>query len=262
VQALEIGRAARQDGFDWLMSGMGSDNLFAGMPKHKLLWLSQHLAPLRKDLHEFYALTQSGREPERPLAQLMNVTYFRGAVPPVPRIRGARFEPDMPSLPPPGPEFLNHALAANANDNISRSLVRLERPLQAFGVDFASPFFDRKLMDYAFKLPSRLKIYLGREKYILRRAMRSLVSADLLDTPKGISRIKQDSAFAAVLQRLSSEYLNVDRVRRRGFFEADDVARLQRYVHRPGYHTEAAMRLWTMIVTEIWAEIYLDRRGE
>ena len=39
---------------------MGSDNLFAGMPKHKLLWLSQCVPPLRKDLHEFYALTQVG----------------------------------------------------------------------------------------------------------------------------------------------------------------------------------------------------------
>ena len=262
VQALEIGRAARQDGFDWLMSGMGSDNLFAGMPKHKLLWLSQTLPPLRRDLHEFYALTQSGRPPERPLAQLMNVAYFRGAVPGVPRIRGASFAPDMPQLPPSGPEFLNHALAANANDNISRSLVRLERPLQASGVDFASPFFDRTVMDYAFQLPSRLKIHLGREKYILRRAMQSLVSADLLNIPKGISRIRQDAAFAAILQRLAALYLNPERIRRRGLFALEDVERVQRSIRRAHYHTEAAMRLWTMIVTEIWAEIYLDHRGE
>ena len=261
IQALEIGRAARREGFDWLMSGMGSDNLFAGMPKHKLLWLSQNLAPLRKDLQEFYALTQSGRPPERPLAQLMNVIYFRGSVPSVPRIRGARFMPEMPAFPPAGPEFLNHALVANANDNISRSLVRLERPFQAFGVDFASPFFDRRVMDYAFQLPSRLKIHLGREKYILRRAMHSLVSADLLNIPKGISRIRQDRAFAAMLHGLAACYLSPERVRRRGFFRIDDVDRVQKFVRRANYHTEAAMRLWTMIVTEIWAEIYLDQRG-
>jgi asparagine synthase (glutamine-hydrolysing) len=260
-QALEIARAAHLHGFDWLMTGMGSDNLFAGMPKHKLLWLSQCVAPLRKDLHEFYALTQSGRAPERPLAQLMNVSYFRGAVPSVPRVKGAQFQPEMPSLPPAGPEFLNHALASNANDNISRSLVRLERPFQAFGVDFASPFFDRRVMDYAFQLPSRFKIHLGQEKYILRRAMRSLVSTDLLDIPKGISRIRQDAAFSATLCGLTARYLNPDRVRRRGFFEPADVERVQRSIRRNHYHTEAAMRLWTMIVTEIWAEIYLDQRG-
>lgn len=260
-QALEVARAARDDGFDWLMSGMGSDNLFAGMPKHKLLWLSQCVAPLRKDLHEFYALTQSGRPPERPLAQLMNVIYFRGAVPTVPRVLGAQYHPDKPSLPSAGPEFLNHVMASNANDTLSRSLVRIERPFQAYGIDFASPFFDRRVMDYAFQLPSRLKIHLGREKYILRQAMRSIVSADLLATPKGISRIRQDAAFAAVLWSLTARYLNPDRVRSRGFFDIEDVSRVLQSVRRAHYHTEAAMRLWTMIVTEIWAEIYLDQRG-
>lgn len=261
VQALAIGRQARQAGFDWLMTGMGSDNLFAGMPKHKLLWLSQLLPPLRRDLYEFYALTQSGRPPRRPVARLMDLLYFRGAVPPVPRIRNATFVPELPTFPEAGPEFLNHALAVNAHDNISRSLVRLERPLQAFGVDFASPFFDRAVMDYAFTLPSRLKIKRGQEKYILRQAMQSLVSRDLLNIPKGISRIRQDAQFAHTLHELSDRYLSMDRLQQRGWFDVDEVARIARKLAHKRYHTEAAMRLWTIIVTEIWAQIHLDDRG-
>jgi asparagine synthase (glutamine-hydrolysing) len=261
VQALAIARAARKKGFDWLMTGMGSDNLFAGMPKHKVLWLSQLLPPLRKDLHEFYALTQSGRPPQRPLARLMDALYFRGSVPPVPRVREARFVPELPNFPAAGPEFLNHTLVADAHDNISRSLVRLERPFQASGIDFASPFFDRDVMDYAFTLPSRLKIRRGQEKYILRQAMHSLVSPDLLNIPKGISRIRQDAQFAHTLHQLTQKYLNADQVRRRGWFENEEIQRIGRRLSSGRYHTEAAMRLWTIIVTEIWAQIYLDRRG-
>jgi hypothetical protein len=111
-------------------------------------------------------------------------------------------------------------------------------------------------------LPSSLKIHRGREKYILRRAMHALVSPDLLNIPKGISRIRQDATFAAILQRLAAIYLSHDRVKRRGLFEPEDLERIQRSIRRSRYHVEAAMRLWTMIVTEIWAEIYLDRRGE
>lgn len=264
VQALEIGRAARRAGFDWLMSGMGSDALFAGMPKHKLLWLSEALPPLRKDLHEFYALTQSGRRPQRPVARLMDLLYFHGTVPAVPHVLESQYVPGLPVLPAPGPEFLNHALAANAHETISRSLVRLELPLQAFGVDFASPFFDRSVMDYAFTLPSRLKIRRGQEKYILRRAMRSLVSADLLNSPKGISRIRQDGEFAETLRQLADRYLNPGLVRRRGLFDIGEIDRIKSYLQRsrPNYHPEAAMRLWTLIMTEIWAQIYLDRRGQ
>jgi asparagine synthase (glutamine-hydrolysing) len=261
VQALAIARAARDQGFDWLMTGMGSDNLFAGMPKHKVLWLSQLLPPIRKDLHEFYALTQSGRPPQRPLAKLMDALYFRGAVPPVPRVREATFVPELPTFPDAGPEFLNHTLVVDAHDNISRSLVRLERPFQASGVDFASPFFDRDVMDYAFTLPSRLKIRRGQEKYILRQAMHSLVSPDLLNIPKGISRIRQDAQFAQTLHQLTETYLSADQVRTRGWFEIDEIRRIGRRLGRRRYHTEAAMRLWTIIVTEVWAQIYLDGRG-
>lgn len=267
IQGLEIGRAARRAGFDWLMSGMGSDALFAGMPKHKLLWLSQLLPPLRKDLHEFYALTQSGRRPERPVARLMDLLYFHGTVPAVPHVLESQYVPGLPQLPAPGPEFLNHALAANAHETMSRSLVRLELPLQAFGVDFASPFFDRSVMDYAFTLPSRLKIRHGKEKYILRQAMRSLVSADLLNRPKGISRIPQDEEFAAALGQLAERHLDPERVRRRGLFDLAEIDRVRSYLRpgnlrRPTYHPEAAMRLWTIIATEIWAQIYLDQRGQ
>ncbi len=261
MQMFELGRAARAAGFDWLLSGMGSDSLFAGMPKHKVLWLSHLLPPLRRDLQEFYALTQSGRKPQRPLARCMDALYFRGKVPPVARVRGATWAPGPVQLPPPGPEFLNHALVANVNETMSRSLVRLERPLQAFGVAFASPFFDRDFMEYAFTLPSRLKIRRGREKYILRAALRTIVSADLLHVPKGISRIPPDRAFAGTLLELSRYYLHGTAAARRGWFVPDEIRAIERSLGRRHYHVEAAMRLWTAIVTELWAEIYVDARG-
>jgi asparagine synthase (glutamine-hydrolysing) len=262
IQSFEVGRAARQDGLDWLMCGMGSDALFAGMPRHKILWLSQLLPPIRADLREFYALTQTGRPVERPVAKLIDLLYFRGGVPPVPRVRGATYRPPAPDWPASGPEFLNHVMVANAYENLSRSLVRLERPFQAFGVDLASPFFDRSVMEYAFQLPSRLKIRRGREKYILRQAMASLVSPDLLNIPKGIARIRHDTAFSQTLQRLTDQYLDPGSVASRGWFDIEDIRRIRRHLQHSSYHAEAAMRLWTLIVTEIWARIYVDRRGQ
>jgi asparagine synthase (glutamine-hydrolysing) len=261
MQSLEVGRAAQRDGFRWLMSGLGSDGLFAGMPRHKLLWLSQLLPPIRKDLHELYALTQCGQPPGRLVARLLDFLVYRGSVPPVPHVRTAAY-PEAQVLPQPGPEFLNHALVANVRETLSRSLVRLERPFQAFGVDLASPFFDREVIDYAFMVPSRLKIRRGQEKYILRQAMASFVSPDLLNLPKGIARIRHDGAFADVLQQLSDRYLSPESVAARGWFDVEEIRRIRTHLRNPHYHAEAAMRLWTPIVTEIWARIYVDQRGQ
>ena len=72
--------------------------------------------------------------------------------------------------------------------------------------------------------------------------------------------MQQNGSFAHTLQQLGEYYLHRDRVRRRGFFEYEHVAQVLRAC-RGAYHPETAMRLWTLIVTEIWAEIYLDARG-
>lgn len=260
AQFIELGRAAQARGFDWLMTGMSADALFAGMPRHKLLWLASRLPPLRRDLVEFYARTQSGRPPRRPLARIIDRLYFRGALPPVPGIEGARYTPGLPDLPPPGPEFLNRFLVTSAQEGAG--LARIERTLQASGVDFATPFADRALMDYAFTLPDALKIRRGKEKYILRRALRALVPDELRNLPKFPMRMRYDEQFASTIDALFDEFLAPDRVRRRGFFRYDELLALRRARRRGRYDAEAAMRIWTAVATEIWAEQFLDRRGE
>ncbi len=261
VQFLELGRAARKSGFDWLMSGMGADNLFAGMPRHKVLWLGDVVPPLRKDLIEFYALTQSGRPPQRLLARAMEAMYFRNSVPPVPRIVGSDYVAALPVLAAPGPEYINRCLVAGANENVSRSLVRMERPVQAFGVDFVAPFFDRSVMDYAFRLPSRLKIKRGKEKYILRSALRAIVPRELLDIPKFPMRMRYDEGFADALDSLCSRYLSKEKVERRGFFKFEALQGFRSFRRNGRYSAEGGMRLWTAVATEIWAEQFLDSRG-
>jgi hypothetical protein len=73
-------------------------------------------------------------------------------------------------------------------------------------------------------------------------------------------RMKQNGEFSAALQELADRYLAPERVRRRGFFDLAQVEHIRRAC-RSRYHPETAMRLWTLIVTELWAEMYVDARG-
>jgi len=142
----------------------------------------------------------------------------------------------------------------------SRTLARIERPFQASGLDYGSPFLDKAVVEFAFTIPSRLKIHRGQQKYILRQAMRSLMPDNLRNAPKDLMRMEQGSDFTNTLQALADRFLSRERIRRRGFFPSADVDRIRRACKR-AIHPEGSMRLWTAIVTEIWAEIFLDRRG-
>ena len=259
-QYLGIAKLARERGFGSLLTGMGSDLLFGGMPRHKVLWMAEVLPFLRKDLLAFFESTQTGEPSSRPLARLMTVLYYRGGLPRPPAVRNCSraFEPEL--VAEPGYEFINRCLMLDGQEPTSRTLARIERPFQAYGLDYGSPFLDKAVIQFAFTMPSNLKIRRGQQKYILREAMRPLMNERLRKAPKELMRMQQGGEFALTLQLLADRYLSADRVKRRGFFELADIRRIRRACKR-SCHPETAMRLWTAIVTEIWAEIYLDNRG-
>jgi asparagine synthase (glutamine-hydrolysing) len=259
-QFFALAKVARQRGFDFLLTGMGADLLFAGMPRHKVLWMAEVMPPLRKDLLAFFETTQTGQPSPRWLARLMTAIYYRGGLPNAPSVinSGRTYEPEL--VAEPGPEFLNRCLMLDGQEPTSRTLARIERPLQAYGLEYGSPYLDKSVIEFAFTIPSRLKIQGGTQKYILRQAMRPLMSGEMHKVPKELMRMKQSGEFAATLQQLADRYLSAERVRRRGMFDLAQIEHVRR-VCRGSYHPETAMRLWTLIVTEIWAEIYLDARG-
>jgi asparagine synthase (glutamine-hydrolysing) len=187
--------------------------------------------------------------------------YFGPHLPGPPAVRGAQVEANLPDLPLPGPEFLNRYLCEGAMDGLAQRMPKVERTLSAFGIEVAGPFFERRFVELAFTIPEAMKLRWGREKYILRRALRSVVPPDLLDIPKFPMRMKYDASFAEALDELGNRYLSPDRVKARGLFEPESAQRLRNYRRGTRYHAEGAMRLWTAVATEIWAEQFLDRRG-
>ncbi len=195
VQFFELGRAARGV-VDVLISGVAADGQFAGMPRHKILWLYSLVLPLRSALLEFYSLTQAGRVPRTMLGGLLDRLYFKGAVPAVPAVSGASPDDALPALPRLSREFLNDFMRQGFQESVAQWLPKLERTLGASGVGFTSPYLDRGMIETAFTVPAALKIRRGKEKYILRRALRSVVSPELLAIPKFPMRMTYDDVFA------------------------------------------------------------------
>lgn len=261
LQFYEIGRSAAGL-IDTMVTGAAADALYAGMPNYKLLRLYERLPPLRRALHEFHSLTQTGYEPHTLMGRVLRQAYFGATLPALPQVLGASFAPPLTSLPAPGREFLNSYLHAEFQADSAQWLPKIERTLAASGVDFATPFLHPETVRVAFTVPERLKIRGWREKYVLREALRSIVDADLTEFEKFPMRMRYDQGFADALDELADEYLSPQRVRARGLFALESVAALRRYRSGGRYGAEGAMRLWTAVGTEIWAEHFLDRAGE
>lgn len=260
MQLFKIGEAAGNH-VDVIISGQGADSLFGGMPRYKLLWLIKpflRLSMLRKPLTEFYNRTQLGLKPRSIAGRVLDLAYYRGKFPEVPQITGAKL-PEPISLPPVSDEFVNINMARRFQRGQCQDFPKYERGFAAFGVQYRSAFCDESFARFAFTISDSLKIRRGRQKYILRKAMRSIVPDELLQAPKYMQTMRHDEQFSDILDAVSLSALGAKSTNHRGFFQTEDIEDLQRRCPGVLYSRDTAMRLWTILVTELWAQELLDK---
>jgi asparagine synthase (glutamine-hydrolysing) len=125
----------------------------------------------------------------------------------------------------------------------------------AHGLEVRCPFQDKAVVEFAARLPAGMLARI-RGKRLLRRA-----TADLL--PRAI-RNRKKQGFGLPLRRWMRGEMRpmvrdvlLDRTaRERGLFEPSYVARL---VDRIDADREAADRVWTLLVLELWFREFMDR---
>lgn len=245
---------------DTLFSGRKADMLFAGMPRHKLIKLAIDLPPLRPVLREFYNFTQSGRPPHSPLARLLVAGYYRGRTMPPAHVLG------VPDFPPPDP--LPLAIAEPLNQKLRRdvfdepvTMTATERLHSAFALHSNSPFMDFRMIDRAFEIPDRFKIRGLTQKHILRVACRGMLPDGALARKKSLQRLRHDEALSNALAQMAGELLTPSAVGARGFFSQQHVDRVLRRSPGAAYSSMQIYRVWSLLLAETWARIFLDRRG-
>lgn len=246
---------------DVMITGQGADNLFAGMPKHKLLALVKRYSLLRRPLWEIYNLTQVGIQPTSLLGRFLAYMLYRGRVPAVPRVIGGGNPLVANALPAGGPTFINRVLAAALPSGVYEASTKFGRTLGGETVDYLSPFADMDVVRTALSIDEKLKIKNGIQKYIFRKAIAAIVPPEFTAIPKHPQSMQYDLEFAEVLDRVTDSVLEDEAVASRGFFDPVEIRKLRRTDRSVPYHPEGAMRLWTAILTEHWARVFLDARG-
>jgi len=102
----------------------------------------------------------------------------------VPAARGLR-PATLSARVPPGDDWMNQILALDFSTYMSGSvLTKVDRASMAHGLEVRPPLLDDALVDFAFGLPSRVKLRGGRLKYLLKRAARGRIPDAVIDRPK------------------------------------------------------------------------------
>lgn len=243
-----------------LLAGHNADALFGGMPRHIIVNLINKFPLFKKPLEEFYHFTQLGEPPKTPLGKALTAAYYKGTQSLPPRVTAAGRLPRGTSVArksrQPLSEFLREVQLFASNANLT-----IEKIHAAHQVVFKSPFLATDVVRYSFTIPDRLKIFGFKQKYILRLAFRGVMPEEMVGRKKGLLRLDHGIEFCDVLHAMTQKYLSAASVKERNLVAPEYIKTISK---RPGsglYSTEQIYRIWSILLVEIWARIYIDARG-
>lgn len=246
-----------------VLSGEGSDELFAGYPKHA--WAARAALYARAP-HRLRRPISRGLERSLPPRLNRMRVAVRAVGEHADDMDSAWFAPFTSAerhtllgeshdldRPARGPESdpLARMLRADAATWLPDNLLeRGDRMTMAASVELRPPFLDADLAELALRLPTSLLRFGGTSKWLVKEVARALLPAQIVDRPKAGFRVPLDAWFRSGLadtarERLLDQGSYVGSVMERGSLERLLTS------HTSGRRNED-MRIWTLLSLEVW----------
>jgi asparagine synthase (glutamine-hydrolysing) len=132
--------------------------------------------------------------------------------------------------------------------------------LRNFSIESRLPFLDYRLVEYAAKIPSRMKIRgVSDTKYIYKKTLEGILPREILyDRPKLGHSVPMKNWLRenARLRKWVGEILSESSMVKRGFFRSSVVRQLlEEHLSMRHNHSH---RLWGLVVLELWLRAWLD----
>jgi asparagine synthase (glutamine-hydrolysing) len=136
-------------------------------------------------------------------------------------------------------------------------LMKQDQMSMSASIESRVPFLDHKLVEFAMRIPSRLKVHYLSGKYLLRRAMEGRLPSEVLQRSKmGFPTPVKPWLRYQLFDRVA-KILTDGRLAERKILNAKYVRDLLE-VHRTG-RVDATDAIWRLLNFEIWNRVFFDR---
>jgi asparagine synthase (glutamine-hydrolysing) len=283
-----ISKAARET-LTVMLSGMGGDEVFAGYPRQMAMRIASMFDPvpdlLRRPLMKTVAKALPGGLPGRFTAPLRNAkkfarsaaldfedrylgygTYFTNEA------KRRLYSDDWRTLTQEFDPYATHRAyfdrVAGA-DPLNRllyvdlktflpclNLMTTDKTSMAANLEVRVPFLNREMIDMAAHMPPRLKLKGLKRKYILKRALESVLPADVVWRKKAGFGAPIRSWLRGPLRPLVNDLLSEDTIKRRGVFRPKEVKRVidANFSGREDNN----LQVFQLLGLELWHRTFLD----
>lgn len=267
------------------LSGDGGDELFAGYDRYRALWMSRwvnELLPLRPILGSslIQRLPASNRQRSfvrrlqrfgQALSEPQSRRYMNWIQIFPERMRVQLYRSEfIEQLPDEDPfEFFEKAWeSVGKRDLVSRAsladlttylpcdlMTKVDIASMAHALECRQPFLDYRLVEFAARMPSRLKFSFWGSKLILRQAFDRELPRQIWTRKKMGFGVPIAKWFQNELRSFVEDHLIGSDVRCHRYFQADGLKQIVQQ-HMSG-RVNHCYRLWNLLVLELWMRRWL-----
>ncbi len=285
VNAMFIAEKARADGIKVLLSGAGGDDIFTGYRRHHALkteffwsWLPENARKKLRKLVLKYTDVRSawGRRLVKVFAnahlpeQKRLLNYYQWSPD---QVRKAIFAPeyrkeidfDKTSC------ILENALNAMCHDSDpinhmlfldtrfflpDHNLNYTDKTCMRYGVEARVPLLDPELIDFACKIPPRLKQTFTNGKAVFKKAMEPFLPHDVIYRKKTAFGAPLRQWVRNDLRQIISTMLSREKVDQRGIFDGQAVEKL--ILDDQQGKLDGSYTVFSILCIEIWCQLFID----
>ena len=161
--------------------------------------------------------------------------------------------------PDPDTDFLAALMHADIQTYlVDDILVKVDRMSMANSLEVRTPFLDYTFVEFASRLPSRLKVKGLKKKLLLKKAAEPLVPRENIYRKKQGFSIPIAVWLKTRLRPVVEDLLSESHVRSQGLFRPEAVRELVRQ-HMSG-EANHGFSLWGLLVVSLWHDLFLTRR--
>lgn len=265
-----IAELVASHGIKVILNGLGGDELFAGYLKYTTmpvppLW--RRLAPCMKMLekvwpsHSAYTGRLFPQYAPRFFAENASVFSNEEKMRLFSFGRSSQWNSSDYLLDlylPGSPSFGDHIEALNYFDVLhtigNHHLYRVDQFTMWFSIEGRFPMLDHKIVEFAFKIPSRFKIKSGERKYVLRRVAERFIDKTCLEMKKKGFGLPMKQWLSGPLKEFSMEKLSA--LKQFNIIEAREIDRYRSALANGNFRP---YQIWMLVHLQLWVETFIER---
>lgn len=156
---------------------------------------------------------------------------------------------DVPDLPDAASRIMYCDMASYLVGDL---LVKLDRASMAASLEARSPFLDHRVVEFAWRLPTSLKVRNGQGKWLLRQVLRRYLPEYLFERPKQGFNVPIGLWLRGPLRDWAQGLLDIRRIRDDGFIDSRSV-QASWQEHLTGQR-DRSRYLWSVLMVQSWLD--------